>query len=113
MAFDPEFDDTRWTWDWLNVPFMQIYQAVGDYIHLTTSGDDFGTQIGPFMAPVAFRDLIKPYFAERIAFTRQFTKACFWHHIPRPSLLTPPLVVQVTGTFKVPVTWTFALLKLL
>jgi hypothetical protein len=24
MAFDPEFDDTRWTWDWLNVPFVQI-----------------------------------------------------------------------------------------
>jgi len=56
------------------------YRAVGDYIHLTTSGDDFGTQTGPFLSPAAFRELIKPYFAERIAFTRQFTSAYFWHH---------------------------------
>jgi uroporphyrinogen decarboxylase len=56
------------------------YQAIGPYIHLTTSGDDFGTQTGPFMAPAMFRSLIKPYFAERIAFTKQFTPAFFWHH---------------------------------
>ena len=56
------------------------YQAVGPYIHLTTSGDDFGTQTGPFMAPATFRELVKPYFAERIAFTRQFTAGYFWHH---------------------------------
>ncbi|MHB0858754.1 MAG: uroporphyrinogen decarboxylase family protein [Anaerolineae bacterium] len=56
------------------------YQALGPYIHLTSSGDDFGTQTGPFMAPRAFRELVKPYFAERIAFTRAFTPAYFWHH---------------------------------
>jgi len=56
------------------------YQAVGGYIHLTTSGDDFGMQTGPFMAPRAFRELIKPYFAERIAYTREFTPAYYWHH---------------------------------
>ena len=56
------------------------YQAVGPYIHLTTSGDDFGTQSGPFMSPRAFRETVKPYFAERIAFTRQYTPAYFWHH---------------------------------
>jgi uroporphyrinogen decarboxylase len=56
------------------------YQAVGPYIHLTTSGDDFGTQAGPFMSPRAFRETVKPYFTDRIAFTRQFTQAYFWHH---------------------------------
>ncbi len=56
------------------------YKAVGPYIHLTTSGDDFGTQAGPFMSPRTFRETVKPYFAERIAFTRQFTHGYFWHH---------------------------------
>jgi uroporphyrinogen decarboxylase len=56
------------------------YKAVGQYIHLTTSGDDFGTQSGPFMSPCTFRETVKPYFTERIAFTRQFTQGYFWHH---------------------------------
>ena len=56
------------------------YQALGQTIHLTTSGDDFGTQRGPFLSPRAFRSLVKPYLAERIAFTRLFTPAAFWHH---------------------------------
>lgn len=61
--------------------FIQpYYQAVGDYIHLTTSGDDFGMQTGPFISPRAFRTLVAPYFKERIAFTRQFTQAHYWHH---------------------------------
>ena len=56
------------------------YEAMGDWIHLTTSGDDFGTQTGPFMAPRTFRSLVLPYLAERIAYTRTFTDAYFWHH---------------------------------
>ena len=56
------------------------YQALGDWIHFTTSGDDFGTQTGPFMAPKTFRELVKPYLAERIAYTREFTRGYFWHH---------------------------------
>ncbi|RPJ52393.1 MAG: methyltransferase [Chloroflexi bacterium] len=56
------------------------YQAVGQYIHLTTSGDDFGMQTGLLISPRAFRSLVKPYYAERIAFTRQFTPAYYWHH---------------------------------
>jgi uroporphyrinogen decarboxylase len=56
------------------------YQAVGEYIHLTTSGDDFGMQTGPLISPRAFRSLVKPYYTERIAFTRQFTQAHYWHH---------------------------------
>ncbi len=56
------------------------YRAVGAYVHLTTSGDDFGTQTGPFLSPRAFRTFIRPYFQERILFTRQYTQAAFWHH---------------------------------
>jgi uroporphyrinogen decarboxylase len=56
------------------------YQAVGDYIHLTTSGDDFGMQTGPLISPRAFRSLVKPYYQERISYTRQFTRAHYWHH---------------------------------
>lgn len=56
------------------------YKALGPYIHMTTSGDDFGTQKGPFMSPRMFRELVKPYLRERIAFTRQFTPGYFWHH---------------------------------
>lgn len=29
MAFDPTFDDTRWTWEWLKLPYVQI--APGRY----------------------------------------------------------------------------------
>ncbi len=56
------------------------YRAVGNFIHLTTSGDDFGTQTGPFLSPRSFREFIKPYFKERIDYTHSFTKAFFWHH---------------------------------
>jgi uroporphyrinogen decarboxylase len=59
---------------------VPYYQAIGETIHLTTSGDDFGTQIGPFLSPKAFREMVQPYFAERIAFTRAYTRAHYWHH---------------------------------
>ena len=82
LAADPDF--VKLLFDKLfelQKGFIQpYYQTIGDYIHLTTSGDDFGTQIGPFMSPAMFRKWIKPYFAERIALTRQFTRAYFWHH---------------------------------
>ncbi len=34
MSFDPEFDDTRWTWDWWHVPFIQIPPGIyrGGYV---------------------------------------------------------------------------------
>jgi uroporphyrinogen decarboxylase len=56
------------------------YQAIGQFIHMTTSGDDFGTQTGPFLSPKLFRELVSPYFSERIDFTRGFTPGYFWHH---------------------------------
>jgi len=56
------------------------YGAVGPYLHFTTSGDDFGTQTGPFISPKMFRELVVPYFSERIRSIRKFTDAAFFHH---------------------------------
>jgi len=56
------------------------YGALGAYIDCTTSGDDFGTQKAPFMSDTMFDELIAPYFAERIAETKRYTKAFYQHH---------------------------------
>jgi len=56
------------------------YGALGRYLHFTTSGDDFGTQTGPLVSPEMFRELVKPYFAERIRHIAEFTDAAFFHH---------------------------------
>lgn len=56
------------------------YSKVGPYIHYTSSGDDFATQNSLFISPEMFRSLIKPYFKERIGFTKKLTKAAFLHH---------------------------------
>lgn len=37
----------------------RYYGAIGPYIHLTTGGDDFGTQGGPFMSPATFRAAVQ------------------------------------------------------
>ncbi len=82
MAADPEFVHAffRRYLDFQKRVIEPYYAAVGPYIHLTTSGDDFGTQRGPFLSPAMFREFIAPCFAERIAFTRRFTDAYYWHH---------------------------------
>lgn len=65
----------------LQKQFIQpYYEALGDFIHLTTSGDDFGMQTGTLISPRTFRGLVMPYYQERIRFTRQFTRAHYWHH---------------------------------
>ncbi len=51
---------------------QRYYTAVGPYIHYTSSGDDFATQNAPFVSPDMFRELVKPYFKERIAYTKRF-----------------------------------------
>jgi len=56
------------------------YGALGPYIHYTSSGDDFAMQTNLFMTPANFRELIKPYLAERIAYTKRYTQAQFLHH---------------------------------
>ena len=56
------------------------YPAIGPYIHYTSSGDDFATQLASFISPGMFRRLVKPYMTERIRLTRQYTDAAFLHH---------------------------------
>jgi uroporphyrinogen decarboxylase len=58
----------------------RYYAALGPHIDLTTSGDDFGAQNGPLISPRMFERFIAPYFAARIARTRQLTGGYFWHH---------------------------------
>jgi len=42
--------------------------------------DDFATQTSLFVSPDMFRRLIKPYFKERISYTKKFTQAAYLHH---------------------------------
>ncbi len=56
------------------------YKEVGPYIHYTSSGDDFATQASLFLSPDMFRENIKPYFTERVKFTKKLTDAAFLHH---------------------------------
>ncbi len=58
----------------------RYYGALGRYIHATTSGDDFGTQNGPFLSPDMFARLVAPYMKDRIAYTKSYTGAAFFHH---------------------------------
>jgi uroporphyrinogen decarboxylase len=82
MAADPDF--VREFFDQaLAIQLAVIdayYGTLGPYLHLTTSGDDFGTQRGAFLSPRMFGDLIAPYFRERIARTKQLTPGYYWHH---------------------------------
>lgn len=56
------------------------YDEIGKHMDCTTSGDDFGTQTGPFMSTGMFDEYIKPYLKERIAYTKQYTDAFYKHH---------------------------------
>ena len=71
MAAEPELIDYF---------IARYYEAVGPYIHLTTSGDDFGTQESSFISRRMFDEMIAPAMAERIRYTRQFTDGYFFHH---------------------------------
>jgi uroporphyrinogen decarboxylase len=82
MAADPDF--VRLFFDrFLAIQLAvcdQYYAALGPYIDLTTSGDDFGMQAGPLVSPETFGTLIAPYFAERIRHTKAVARCRYWHH---------------------------------
>jgi len=60
---------------------MDAYlDAVGDYLHILWLGDDVCTQRGPYISPVLYRTLVKPYFAEQIRRIKRKTGACIMHH---------------------------------
>ena len=56
------------------------YSTLGPYVDLTTSGDDFGMQMGPLISPQMFEVFIAPYFAARIARTKALGQCYYWHH---------------------------------
>jgi len=58
----------------------QYYGQLGEYIDLTTSGDDFGSQRAPMMSAEMFDELISPFFAERIRRTKELGQCYYWHH---------------------------------
>lgn len=82
LALDPEFIHTLFgrILEFQKSIIREYYGRLGPCIHVTTSGDDFGTQTGPFMSPAMWREFVKPYMKERIAFTRLFTDAVYMHH---------------------------------
>ena len=58
----------------------QYYAALGPYIDLTISGDDFGSQNGPLISPAMFEEFISPYFSERIKQVKTLAGCYYWHH---------------------------------
>ncbi|MHB0998370.1 MAG: uroporphyrinogen decarboxylase family protein [Armatimonadota bacterium] len=82
MALDPEFIHLLFSriLELQKIAISKYYSAVGPYIDLTTSGDDFGTQKGLFISPAMWREFVKPYMKERIEYTAKFTDAVYMHH---------------------------------
>lgn len=82
LAAEPEFVEAfcARVWEYQRDMIDLYYGAIGPYLHLTTSGDDFGTQTGPFLSPGMFDELIAPWYDKRIALTKQYTSAAFFHH---------------------------------
>lgn len=56
------------------------YGSLGKYIHLTTSGDDFGMQNGPFLSPDMFKEMIAPWYKKRISQVKSICNTLFFHH---------------------------------
>jgi uroporphyrinogen decarboxylase len=82
LALDPEFIHLLFAkiLEFQKAVIREYYGALGSSVHVTTSGDDFGTQKGLFMSPAMWREFVKPYMRERIAYTRRFTDAVYMHH---------------------------------
>lgn len=82
MALEPEFVHLFFErmLEYQKRVIAHYYDALGEFVHYTSSGDDFATQTGLFFSPDMFRELVAPYFAERIRYTKRFTNAAFLHH---------------------------------
>lgn len=82
MALEPEFVTLLFDriLEYQKVVSQMYYERIGEYIHYTSSGDDFATQQSTFVSPEMFREFIMPYFQERIRYTKSLTSAKFLHH---------------------------------
>ena len=82
MALDPDFIRTFFD-KVLEIQLRvieQYYCALGPYLDLAVSGDDFGTQNGPMISPEMFTELVAPYFTARIKRTKEISNCYYWHH---------------------------------
>ena len=79
-----EPETTGWFFENYNKYVMDVnelyYGNIGKYIHVTTSGDDFGTQNSLFMSPEVFAGDIVPWYKKRITDLKQYTDAKYFHH---------------------------------
>ena len=82
LAAEPEFVEAlfRRYHQYVEGVVEPYYRAIGRRIQVTTSGDDFGMQNGPFMSPASFRDNIAPWYRKRIGLTNSLTNADYFHH---------------------------------
>lgn len=82
LAGEPEFVERFFerVWRYQADVIDLYYGQLGPYIHLTTSGDDFGTQNAAFLSPHMFSALVAPFYDRRIELTAQYTRAYFFHH---------------------------------
>ena len=82
LAGEPEFVEKffQHIWTYQRDVIERYYEAVGPYIHLTTSGDDFGTQNGPFLSPKCFREQIAPMYRKRISLIKEIAPVYYFHH---------------------------------
>lgn len=82
MAMEPEFVTAFFehVYAYQKDAIDLYYSLLGPYLHVTTSGDDFGTQRAPFLSPRMFGELVAPYYDRRIALTAQYTDAAYFHH---------------------------------
>ena len=82
MAAEPEFVELFYqkVYEYQKDVIEAYYSRLGDYIHVTTSGDDFGSQSGPLISPACFREQVAPWMKRRIELTKSMTKAYFFHH---------------------------------
>ena len=82
MALDPDFIHKFFekVLEYQKKVIEIYYGNIGQYLHYTSSGDDFATQSSSFISPGMFEEFIKPYLKERIAYTKKFTQATFLHH---------------------------------
>jgi len=57
-----------------------FYGAVGKYLHIAQTGDDFGMQQNSFFSAQMYTDLIKPYFKKYLDAIKSYTPAKVLHH---------------------------------
>ncbi len=82
MAADSEFVERFFDHveRWQIAVESRYFAAVGPYVHMTTSGDDFGTQNAPLISPAMFASMVAPRLRCRIERIRTYTDAVFFHH---------------------------------